>query len=201
MAARNQSPDARSAADETDARWRAAMIAAQDGDARAYQALLEELLPVVRRQVSARIRGAGSEDVVQNALLSVHRARHTYRPERPFGPWLRAIVRNAAIDALREQKRRTDREVAGDAVDWLPDPATGRGELDRTLDERQLSPELAAALDSLPENQREAVVLVQLRGFSIAEAAAHAGVTPGALKVRAHRGYRALRARLGGGSP
>jgi RNA polymerase sigma-70 factor (ECF subfamily) len=184
---------------DTDDRWRAAMVAAQAGDSAAYHALLEDLLPVIRRQVRSRFNEAGAEDVVQNALLSIHRARHTYRPERPFGPWLRAIVRNATIDALRERKRRTDREVAGDLVDWLPDPATGRGAADRALEAGRLSPELAAALEDLPVNQREAVVLIQLRGLSIAEAAAHAGVTPGALKVRAHRGYRSLRARLGDG--
>lgn len=183
--------------DDSEDRWRTAMIAAQGGDGAAYHALLEELLPVVRRQVRARLRDAASEDVVQNALLSIHRARHTYRPERPFGPWLRAIVRNATIDALRERKRRSEREVAGEIVEWLADPASGRGAAEGDLERRQLSPEVADALDDLPVNQREAVVMIQLRGLSIAEAAARAGVSPGALKVRAHRGYRALRARLG----
>ncbi|MGH0035456.1 MAG: sigma-70 family RNA polymerase sigma factor [Myxococcota bacterium] len=184
---------------EAETRWREAMVAAQAGDSEAYQRLLEELLPVVRRQVQSRLRGAGSEDVVQNALLSIHRARHTYRPERPFGPWLRAIVRNATIDALRDLKRRGEREVAGETVEWLPDPASGRDSVGREMERREISPELAAALAELPDGQRQAVELIQLQGLSIAEAAAHVGVTTGALKVRAHRGYRALRARLGKG--
>ncbi len=172
------------------------MVAAQQGDAAAYQALLTELVPVVRRQVRSRLAdAAAAEDVVQNALLSIHRARHTYRSERPFAPWLRAIVRNATIDALRERKRRGDREVAVEAADLLPDPASR--ERDAGAIEEGLSPELADALAGLPDKQREAVVLVQLEGLSVAEAAARVGITSGALKVRAHRGYRALRARLG----
>jgi RNA polymerase sigma-70 factor (ECF subfamily) len=56
------------------------------------------------------------------------------------------------------------------------------------------------ALAELPEQQREAVVLVKLDGKTVAEAAEIAGTTVGAMKVRAHRGYEALRARLGKGA-
>jgi RNA polymerase sigma-70 factor (ECF subfamily) len=172
------------------------MIAAQNGDSLAYQGLLEELLPVMRRSVRARLYdGSGVEDVVQNALLSIHRARHTYRPERPFGPWMRAILRNATIDAMRERKRRSDREVGVEVMDVFED-ADAEAKFDFSA--RELAPELRRALEELPDSQREAVVLMQLRGLSVAEAALEAGVTPGALKVRAHRGYVGLRKRLKG---
>ena len=59
-----------------------------------------------------------------------------------------------------------------------------------------LSPEMERALAGLPRAQREAVELIHIEGLSAAEAAARAGVSAGALKVRAHRGYRALRASL-----
>ena len=57
-----------------------------------------------------------------------------------------------------------------------------------------------AALAELPEAQRQAVMLTKLEGRSVAEAAAIAGTTPGAMKVRAHRGYEALRRLLRGRS-
>ena len=57
---------------------------------------------------------------------------------------------------------------------------------------------LRSALVSLPESQREAVELIHLQQLSVAEAADRAGFTPGALKVRAHRGYKALRSLLAG---
>jgi RNA polymerase sigma-70 factor (ECF subfamily) len=187
------------AAVEQEARWRQAMIAAQEGDSVAYQKLLEELLPIMRRSVRARLYDeSGVEDVVQNALLSIHRARHTYRPERPFGPWMRAILRNATIDAMRERKRRGDREVKVEAMEVFED-AGAVAKFDFSAHE--LAPELRRALEELPDTQRQAVELIQLRGLSVAEAALQAGISPGALKVRAHRGYVALRKRLKGRKP
>ncbi len=173
------------------------MAAAQAGNAAVYEKLLEELLPVVRRLVRAKLfHDAAVEDVVQNALLYLHRARHTYRPERPFGPWMRTIVRNATIDSLRDQQRRSRRELGGDAIEGLVDPDAGAEPACV-----ELSPALARALGELPAKQRQAVELIHVEGLSVAEAALRAEVSPGALKVRAHRGYRALRMRLGRADP
>jgi RNA polymerase sigma-70 factor (ECF subfamily) len=61
------------------------------------------------------------------------------------------------------------------------------------MDSGQLSPELSAALARLPDSQREAVELMHLQDLSLAEAAQRAGTTPGAFKVRAHRGRARLR--------
>ena len=58
-----------------------------------------ELLPHLRGFVRRRLADPEvAEDVVQNILLSLHRARHTYRAERPFGPWLHAVARHAVVD-------------------------------------------------------------------------------------------------------
>lgn len=175
-------------------RWGAAMAAAQRGDEDAYRSLLQELLPFVRRQVRSRIHApADAEDVVQNALIAIHRGRHTYRSERPFGPWLRTLVRNCMIDWFRERGRRAARETAVEEPELF-----SAGVRDEEPGAGDLAPALAAALAALPAKQREAVELLHVEGLTVAEAAVEAGITPGALKVRAHRGYRALRARLGG---
>lgn len=169
------------------------MVAAQAGDAVCYEKLLGELLPHLRSFVGRRVYDPSAlEDVVQNVLLSIHRARHTYRPERPFGPWLHAVARHAVIDHVRAQGRRGGHEVSLEAegvVEPAVEPPEPAGE--------RLAPDLEAALRELPSLQREAVELIHLEGLSVAEAAARAGVSRSALKVRAHRGYRALRARLG----
>jgi RNA polymerase sigma-70 factor (ECF subfamily) len=181
--------------EERERRWRHWMTEAQRGDTAAYEALLKELLPYVRALVHRRLfHSEIVEDVVQNVFLSLHRARHTYRSERPFGPWLRAIARNAVIDQLRSRGRRPQElsleaeGVAEPVADEQSSPAAGL---------EPLSPELAVALAELPPSQRQAVELLHLEGLSVAEAAAEVGVSRGALKVRAHRGYKALRARLG----
>jgi RNA polymerase sigma-70 factor (ECF subfamily) len=184
--------EAREARAAREERWRLWMAAAQSGDSAAYEKLLMETLPHVRRFVRRRVFDPGAlEDVVQNVFLSIHRARHTYRSERPFSPWLFAIARNAVTDHIRVRGRRLARERSLEE-EGVPEPAAPPPQL-----EEGLSPELARALAELPPKQREAVELVQVEGLSVAEAAARAGVSVGALKVRAHRGYRALRARLG----
>ena len=169
------------------------MSAAQAGDAEAYRRLLAAILPRVRGIVRSRISdGAAAEDVIQNALLSIHRGRATYRSERPFIPWMRAIVRNSIIDHFRDRKRRGERELQVVQEEW-PDESEDEG-----VANRPIAPELQDALAALPEKQREAVTLVQIEGLSVAEAALRAGVSTGALKVRAHRGYRAMRDALVG---
>ncbi len=182
-----------SGASERELAWGRQMAAAQGGDSAAYESLLRELVPALRVFVGARIREASAaEDVVQNVLLSLHRARNTYDPGRPFGPWLRTIARNAVIDAQRVRGKRAEREAP------LP-------ENDRIADEREpsrggapISARMASALAALPPTQREAVELIQIEELSVIEAAARAGVSVSALKVRAHRGYKALRRLLGG---
>jgi RNA polymerase sigma-70 factor (ECF subfamily) len=170
------------------------MAAAQSGDEEAYRKLLEELLPFVRRQVRARVAStADAEDVVQNALIAIHRGRHTYRPDRPFGPWMRTVVRHCIIDWYRERGRRAKREVMVESLELFADPTEDEGPRSQ-----ELAAPLQAALQALPAKQREAVELIHVHGLSVAEAAIRAGVTPGALKVRAHRGYRALRTKLAG---
>lgn len=178
--------------------WRTWMIASQAGDGSAYEKLLVELLARARRQVGARVSDvAAREDIVQNALLSIHRARHTYRGERLFTPWFNAIVRNAIADWARSRGRRMQRELPLE-LDGVSDPV---GEAKSPGDGEALSSDLERALEALPQAQRQAVELIHVEELSVAEAAERAGVSAGTLKVRAHRGYRALRALLGKGDP
>ncbi len=177
---------------EEEAHWGAWMAAAQSGDSEAYETLLRAILPSIRPYVISRMRNVDqAEDVVQNVLFAIHRSRHTYRPDRPFGPWLRAVTRNATIDALRARARRESREdplekhehrlCANEEIEILPES----------------DPSLANALSQLPPAQRQAVEMLHLRELSVAEAAALLGITTGAFKVRAHRGRVALRRILG----
>ena len=114
--------------DDPDGRLAALMAAAQEGDAASYKNLLRECLPIVA--TAARRQGVPPDrvdDVVQEVLLTIHRARATYDPSRPFLPWLRAIARRRAIDAQRMQGRRAGREVHAPAaydgaVQEAPDP-------------------------------------------------------------------------------
>src|SRR6516164_11473400 len=70
---------------------------AQDGDQAAYASLLKEILPILKRRVKSRLGFLpvmDREDIVQEILLSLHAARATYNPKRPFMPWLMSIAQN-----------------------------------------------------------------------------------------------------------
>jgi RNA polymerase sigma-70 factor (ECF subfamily) len=162
------------------------MARAQAGDRDAYRALLEEIGPVVLGWLRRWLADPEDlADVYQDTLVHLHRARHTYDPARPFEPWLFAIARNAAADHGRRRRRRRAWETV---VDDLPEVAMEGGAFE---------PALADALRALPRPQREAFAMLKLEGLSVGAAAARAGITPGALKLRAHRAYKALRALLG----
>jgi RNA polymerase sigma-70 factor (ECF subfamily) len=165
------------------------MERAQSGDREAYRMLLESVLPDLRGFLRRRVRDADEvEDLLQDVLLTLHRARHTYDPARAFEPWLFAIARHAAVDRFRASRARRRFEL----------PVADAAELGATSEDRgEVSLETAFA--SLPDAQREALEMVKIEGLTMEEAAKRAGISSGALRVRIHRGYRALRKRLSGG--
>jgi len=168
-----------------------------DGDAVAfrelYAAVAPRLLGYLMKMAKSR---ALADDLLQQTFLKVHRARSAYvRGADPL-PWIYAIAHRTFIDETRRKKR-----AVVQPAEEVPEVAAGiTGEPDGTRDE-PADPELTKAaleaLEDLPTGQREAVVLTKLDGKSVAEAAAIAGTTVGAMKVRAHRGYEALRKLLG----
>jgi Sigma-70 region 2 len=93
----------------------ALMRAAQDGNKVAYVSLLRELLPLVQRIVFGKLcylQPADRDDVVQEVLLSLHAARATYDPRRPFVPWLMAIAHHRIVDRMRRSARLSAHEVS-----------------------------------------------------------------------------------------
>lgn len=181
------------AASET--RWTALMIAAQGGDGAAYATLLRDCVPLIRAIASgAGVPSSSLDDVVQEVLLAVHRARHTYDPSHPFTPWLRTIAQRRAIDALRSAGRRSGRETyAPVQYESHPDPAPGAAlEVERADDGGRLR----EAVAGLPAGQRQAVELLGFQELSLEEAASRTGRTKVALKVNLHRALKALRDRI-----
>jgi RNA polymerase sigma-70 factor (ECF subfamily) len=171
------------------------MRAAQAGDSDAYLQLLQHIAPRIRQIVGRRRGFAGRadvEDLVQDILMSLHAVRATYDPNRPFTPWLLAIIRGRLADGARRYARRTLREVHVDdpAVTFADRPANTSHE---SFDAAEV---LEPALRSLPRRQREAIELLKLKELSLKEAAAASGLSIGALKVATHRAMIALRRTL-----
>jgi RNA polymerase sigma-70 factor, ECF subfamily len=168
------------------------MTRAQAGDRQAYEDLLRALTLEARGFVRRRVGWAEwTEDVVQEGLLTVHRARQTYDPTRPFAPWFYAILNSRLIDALRDHRRVRTREL-------IDEEAVGR-QTAAVPDERGdgLRETLARAVARLPRVQREIVLLLKYEDLSVREVAARLGMSEGAVKVTAHRGYKLLRKTMG----
>ena len=173
----------------------ALMCAAQHGDRAAYARLLREIMPLLQRLLRARLRflqAADRDDLMQDVLLSLHRAMATYDPQRELVPWLMAIARNKMVDRARRCARSIANEVLVDDVDAIsPDERLG------LCAESYGDPEaLRQAMSCLPAGQRTAIELLKIRELSSEEAAGQTGMSSVALRVSVHRAIKALRASL-----
>ena len=178
---------------EADGAWDGWLAAAQAGDARAYDPLLRDCLPLLRAIARRRIADhAEAEDAVQDTLLTIHRMLATYDPARPARPWIAAIAERRCIDRLRRRGRGAGREnPIDDHAETLAAPPGVTGE------DRVANRQLREAVAELPASQRAALRLAKLEELPLAEAAARSGLSVGALKVATHRALKTLRRRLG----
>ncbi|WP_431272195.1 RNA polymerase sigma factor [Dankookia sp. P2] len=164
------------------------MLAAQAGDARAYDRLLRAALPFLRGIARRRLTdSAEAEDAVQDTLLTLHQIRDSWDPRRPIRPWLAALRERRCIDRLRRRAKPLRQAIP---LCDLPDsdaeePARALGNLEAA--------ELRRAIASLPPVQRTALAFAKLAELPVAEAAARSGLTPGSIKVATHRAIRSLR--------
>jgi RNA polymerase sigma-70 factor (ECF subfamily) len=156
------------------------------GDAEAFGELFrrhrDRMWAVALRTTSDRELAA---DAVQDAFISAFRRAGSYRGDAAVTTWLHRIVVNACLDRLR--RRRPTSELPEQE---LADPRDAHASVETRLDVRQ-------ALDRLPEGQRMALVLVDMHGLSIAEAAAVLEVAEGTVKSRCARGRAAMAELLG----
>lgn len=179
----------------SDARRSALMAAAQSGDRAAYETLLRDCVPFI--VTLARRQGVPADragDVVQEVLLTLHRARATYDPRRSFDAWLRVIVERRAIDVLRQIHRHAAREVHAPAA--YAAHADAGVDLAAGIEHEERVKRIGAALAQLPQRQREAVHNLMLDEKSLDEAAALTGRSKGSLKVSLHRALSALRLKM-----
>ena len=94
---------AQDAREEAEQRLSGLLARAQTGDGNAYRQFLEGVLPVVRRFLNNKIRDPDwAEDIAQEVLVSIHRARASYDPQRPVFPWIHAISHRRFVDHMRK---------------------------------------------------------------------------------------------------
>ena len=166
--------------------WKNLMISAKAGNEKDYRQLLSELSNVIYNFLRSRFGNHHFiEDCVQETLIAIHQARHTYAARRPFRPWLFTIVRHKAIDTLRKQNTRQKITSQYKGEQEILSQPNQQSEAESEMIRGRL-------LDSLSVEHREVLVLTKIIGFSVAETAEKLGISQSLVKVRVHRAIRKL---------
>jgi RNA polymerase sigma-70 factor (ECF subfamily) len=172
----------------------AAMDRYAAGDDTAFGELYDLLAPRLYGYLLRQTREPDhAEDLVQQTLLHIHRARGSFISGAEVMPWAFAIARRLLIDGIRRARRevRLAHDETGESAVDSAAPA------DALVEAQELASRIQRELARLPETQRVAFELIKQEGLSFAEAAQVLGTTVAAVKLRAHRAYEALRAVIG----
>lgn len=165
------------------------MHVAKAGDDIAYRKLLDMLAPRIRamaRHGLARC-GRGSEDaeeIVQEALLTIHLKRHTWDEGRPLEPWVQAIAHHKLVDHLRRQGFTRHLNI-DDYAEQLACPGS---------DSETALSDCVDLMGCLNGRQRRIVVGVSIEGRSAREVGTALGMSEGAVRIALHRALKALAA-------
>ena len=130
-----------------------------------------------------------AEDVLQEAMTSAFRRAGSFRGDAAVGTWLYRIVLNACFDRLRRRRSGPATVAGDDVVALLPSHEPGPEE---TTLRHSLAAEVERALGQLTADQRAALILVDIDGHSMEEAAVILGCAPGTVKSRCSRGRAKL---------
>ena len=158
---------------------------ALNGDQAAYRRFLREITPVVRGIVRARLANQNREtveDVLQEVLLAVHTKRHTWKQDQPVLPWVYAIARYKAIDALRRARNEMRYSSIEDAQDEQVAADTGP--------ERDMDVDMAVS--QLNGRVQQVVRAMGIEGASVAETGSRLNISENAVRVAFHRGLGQL---------
>jgi RNA polymerase sigma-70 factor (ECF subfamily) len=170
---------------------------AQQGDVPAFERLIAEHLPIVRRFARAFARGHESAaDLAQDALLKVYRSIGGYRFQSSFSTWLYAIVRNVYLDDARSRAgrdRAAERPLEPGGLDADPTVDADAPRADRRLEREELRRYVWDALGAIPGEFRSTLVLYDIEGLTYEEIAAIENAPLGTVKSRLSRGREHLR--------
>ena len=152
-----------------------------EGDRESFARLYELYARLVHGILLARVPRAEVDDLVQDIFLHAFKKLHTLRDAAAFGPWIAMIARNRAVDFHRRSKETVE----------INDDLRGSDTHDSKAQE------ILELIRSLPEADRETLVLRLVEGMTGPEIAARTGLTAASVRVNLHRGMKLLREQLG----
>jgi RNA polymerase sigma-70 factor (ECF subfamily) len=179
--------------DPTEADLCAHMQAYLDGEIEAFDALYAAFAGRLRGYLLSQCRDATlADDLLQETFMQIHRSRRTYEPGRPVTPWVYAIARHVYLMKRRSAGRRARFEQA------LAADARSDEVMHDTLGGIVDGDQVRRALRDVPADQREALLMHHVEGWSFAEIASQLGIRINAAKTRAFRGMKKMREHLKG---
>jgi len=157
------------------------------GDQRAYAVLLQETARLLRPFLSKRLNSASEvDDLLQEILLSVHKARHTYDGNRPYKPWAYAIAKFRLQDHLRAHY--------ADHLQHAVELSEVENDLLQPVTETDMNYEsISGEVQKLPPKQAAILQMMHQEGYTAKEVAEKIGMKESAVKVAAHRAYKILK--------
>jgi RNA polymerase sigma-70 factor (ECF subfamily) len=165
------------------------MVAGLAGNQIAYGEFLTKAELQLRFFVSRKIASADADDVLQEILISIHKARHTYDGQRPIIPWLMSIANFRILDHLRKhycQMRHKTTNI--DGLENILADVTKGGE------NSEYEGEL---LDDVSQKNKQILTMMHIEGYTAKEVAAKIGMGESAVKVAAHRAIKKIRIKFG----
>jgi RNA polymerase sigma-70 factor (ECF subfamily) len=178
--------------DPTETELCAHMQAYLDGRIEAFDALYAAFAGRLRGYLLSQCRDPTlADDLLQETFMQIHRSRRTYQPGRPVTPWVYAIARHVYLMKRRSAGRRTRFEASLAADVRLGDDVS-RDALDTIVE----GAEIRRALSGVPADQREALLMHHVEGWSFVEIATRLGIRVNAAKTRAFRGMKKMREHL-----
>lgn len=156
-----------------------------EGDEASYAAFLQGITPLLRRVIAGRVPASDTEDVVQEVLISVHKARHTYDGNRPLVPWLLAIARFRMADHLRTHYAAMRHRMA-DIADYEHILADVTESPDANESVKDL-------LKGVPEKQQRILTMMHVEGYTAKQVGERMRMNESAVKVAAHRALKKIR--------
>jgi len=160
---------------------------------RAFERDLTELLPRLRRFAHALSRnGADADDLTQSTVERALRSREQWQPGTRLDSWLYRIMRNLWIDTSRARIRKEKNEAPEEEAQSVGDDP--RGAMEAAIELKRAM----AAMERLPDEQREVVALILIEGFGYREVAEMLNLPIGTVSSRLVRGRTAMLAMLGG---
>lgn len=160
-----------------------------EGNQEAYARFLRSITPLLKRMVGKRMNACDVDDVVQEILISIHKARHTYDGGRPLMPWLASIAKFRITDHLRKHyTQRQDKTVNIDELENILSDVTEGDAANESIDE---------LLEGVPETQKRILTLMHVEGYTAKEVGNRMDMNESAVKVAAHRAIKKIRKKFG----